>query len=364
MPAVSNRYHELARHGSTLWHRLLEAWQQALLSCLPTFIVRPLAAKRPVLVITPTGDMAEFSRQTFGERSKIGSFTLQDLQQFKQAAKTPSLAAYTGIWIEVPEQRMLYRQIRLPAQVAKNLRQAVRFEIDRITPFSSAELFFDASINGTLAQGAKLDLLIAFCRRADVDPWLQAVTAAGGSVTKISSRHAWPGANLLPAEARPQPSRGRILATATLALLPLLLLSAVLLTPIWQMNTELTQLQHELRQSRIKLDEKEQLTERLEQARAATAEILEAKLNQPLVTNLIRQVTTLLPDTTYLLNLHYRGGRLEMRGESDNAAALIGLLENEPEFTSVTFRSPVTTAAGRENQRFHIELSVQPAETE
>jgi general secretion pathway protein L len=53
-------------------------------------------------------------------------------------------------------------------------------------------------------------------------------------------------------------------------------------------------------------------------------------------------------------NLDYRDGEVQIRGESSQAAALIGVLEQAPGFEDVAFRSPVVQVAATGQERFHI----------
>jgi general secretion pathway protein L len=92
----------------------------------------------------------------------------------------------------------------------------------------------------------------------------------------------------------------------------------------------------------------------LERARLGSVEVLNRKREQPQMTDLLREVTDLLPDDTWVQTLNYRDGEVDIRGESAQATALIGLLEQGPGISGATFRSPVMQVAQSGKERFHI----------
>jgi general secretion pathway protein L len=52
--------------------------------------------------------------------------------------------------------------------------------------------------------------------------------------------------------------------------------------------------------------------------------------------------------------LNFRDEEADIRGESDQATALIGMLERGPGIAAVRFRSPVMQVASTGQERFHI----------
>jgi general secretion pathway protein L len=134
----------------------------------------------------------------------------------------------------------------------------------------------------------------------------------------------------------------------------IMLLAAVLASPIWQKQQEQEALQRQLRTVRIAAEEVASVREELERARLGSVEVLQRKRDQPRVTDLLRKLTDLLPDDTWVQTLNYRDGEVDIRGESGRATALIGLLEQGDGISEVSFRSPVMQVAGTETERFHI----------
>ena len=56
---------------------------------------------------------------------------------------------------------------------------------------------------------------------------------------------------------------------------------------------------------------------------------------------------------------NFRVSEVQVRGESIQAAALIGLLEQAPSISGVAFRSPVSQIPNTDRERFHIGFNYQ-----
>jgi general secretion pathway protein L len=244
--------------------------------------------------------------------------------------------------------------VTLPTQVRENLRRVIFHEIDRLTPFQSDDVLFDAHTKGTAARGTKVIIDLAVCRRERVADWLDRLREAGSPAAKVTWSGAWTNANLLPDAERPRQRRLGASLTLLLALGVVGLGGAALLTPIWQKEAEQEQLQRALTRLRVQAEEVTQVREQLERARHGSIEVLQQKRTQPRMTDLLRELTDLLPDHTWVQTMNVRDSEVDIRGESAQATALIGLLEKGPGISGVSFRSPVMQVGGSGNERFHI----------
>jgi Tfp pilus assembly protein PilN len=106
-----------------------------------------------------------------------------------------------------------------------------------------------------------------------------------------------------------------------------------------------------------KLRGQNQETSSLE-SRAAVLENIRAGTWQKL--HILQQLTKLLPDGTWLQELHLSEDVVEINGYSSHAAELVPPLENSPYFTQVEFTAPIT----RDNQNrevFRIRMRLKQA---
>jgi general secretion pathway protein L len=142
------------------------------------------------------------------------------------------------------------------------------------------------------------------------------------------------------------------------------LISGVALTPLWQKSRDQDRLTQTLKQVSAEAAEVSRLRETLDRARLGSVAVLERKRDRPRMTDLLLELTDLLPDGTWVQTLNVRDGAVDIRGESTQATALIGVLERGAGISNVTFRSPVMQIASTGSERFHIAFDYRPAESQ
>jgi general secretion pathway protein L len=321
------------------------------------------AKRRPVLVVRPVGDDAELMLAVLDERQAIGHLDL------RTSGTVPEIIGGTkhkwvAVHIELPASDVLLRTVTLPIQVRENLRRVVFHELDRLTPFQSRDVYFDVHAKGTAARGTKAVIDVAVCRRERVSDWLDRLQEAGCPASVVTWSGAWANANLLPDSEMPRQRRVGASLTLLLSLVVVGLGIGTLFTPIWQKEAEQEQLRRALTRLRVQAEEVTQVREQLERARHGSTEVLQQKRSQPRMTDLLRELTDLLPDDTWVQTLNVRDSEVDIRGESGQATALIGLLEKGPGISGVSFRSPVMQIANTGNERFHISFDYQPPAAE
>ena len=78
---------------------------------------------------------------------------------------------------------------------------------------------------------------------------------------------------------------------------------------------------------------------------------------------MLEALSQLLPDHTYVTEMHLAGNKLQISGITRDAPALIPLIEQSKHFTRATFYAPTTRAPSDPGERFHIETRVEPNNT-
>jgi general secretion pathway protein L len=145
-----------------------------------------------------------------------------------------------------------------------------------------------------------------------------------------------------------------------LTALVLILLVATVVTPLWQKARLLESLDAEVSRLRGQAIEVDDVRQELEKARQGSTVVLQLKWDEPRVIDLLRELTDRIPDDTWVQSLEYQNQEVQLRGESGQATALIGLLEGAPGFEGVSFRSPVTQVARTGKERFNLAFTFSP----
>lgn len=332
--------------------------------CLPERLRQGLARQHRRLVIEPADTQARVYLVAGLERHALGDIGLQG--DVSRADLLATLDRETGLQTELRLSRsaVLTRTLSFPPQVRANLPQVIRYELDRLSPFQAQDVVADFNLVGGAKQGRRLTVELAICRRALVADWITRMAELGSPIERISWDGAWPRANLLPPGERPRQNRSRFGPGHALALLVALLVMAIMLTPLWQKRQILERLNGEVRQARTQALAVDELRQKLEQTRQGSMAALQLKLSQPPFLDLLRELTDRLPDDTWIQNLEYSEGQVDLSGESGQATALIALLEEAPGIDGVSFKSPVTQVARTGKERFNIAFRFSPGKDE
>lgn len=311
--------------------------------------------------MAPEGDHAQLFRDVIGERQLIGAIdlTISDVAPVLEASDRQN---WRRIILELPAELALTRRLVLPSQVRDNLKAVLAYELDRLTPFGQKDVFFDARIAAPLGGGSKIEVELGICPRDRATPWLEHLRSVQIPVSKLTWSGAWDEANLLPPDARPRPRRMPVILASMLFALVAALAAAVLITPLWQRATDQQRLREQVTRVGAEAEEVSRVREALERARLGSVAVLERKREYPRMTDLMLELTELLPDGTWVQTLNYNDGSVDIRGESTQATALIGILERGEGISNVTFRSPVMQIAASGDERFHIAFDYQSFE--
>jgi general secretion pathway protein L len=254
--------------------------------------------------------------------------------------------------------RFLFRPLELPARAADFLEGIVRAQIDRLTPWSAAEAVFGCS--APVAQGAEsISTMIAAAPRRLAMSYVEALSGFHPSAIAIVTE-AGEGGRIRVFE---QKSRGAIdpvrLSRTLQAVLAVAAVAAVLGAVVaGYLADSLSAQESELEQ---------QITQRRAAIRGADggersplALLERRKYDSPASVIVLESLSRVLPDHTYVTEMHLAGNKLQISGITRDAPSLIPLIEQSQHFTRATFYAPTTRSSSDPGERFHIEAQVEP----
>jgi len=337
----------------TLWRW----WREGLLGWLPLTIRRKLAGSQRQLIIEPDTNGLALFRQERDEREEVTRQPWESLSR-ETLRKLVRTERPTAIVLRMLANRALTRVVTLPIAAAGNLRQVLGYDMDRLTPFSAQQLYYDTLILERQPEQRRIRVELSALPRAEVDATLEALAGLGVTPDIVDVGGGRKGINLLPVEKRPRRGVWPRRLRNSLVVVSLSLMLAAALLPLWQQRTLVIRLQKQVdilqRDSSQVLDLREQLEKAVESSRF----LLQKKQSRPPVIDLLRELTVLLPDNTWLERLQINGDALQLIGQSSSASALVGLIDESKLLGGVAFTSPVTNDRRTGKERFVLSAQV------
>ncbi|HEY1630514.1 MAG TPA: PilN domain-containing protein [Rhizomicrobium sp.] len=254
-----------------------------------------------------------------------------------------ALRGQKDVVLRLPQSEVLRANVWLPKAKASTLRQALHFELERLSPVDPSQLYFDFTPIGRDKAANRVELALRIVRRAAVDEALRLCHGAGLAASGVTFAGE---ARMADAEQFPvdRPAYYRFLwrkwNLAALGGLALVLALAALLA--WYGRNQAAQ---------------DQLTDQVlvEQSRAAIVSRIQDdtvktrtriafaghQKQAPLFVATLSELARLMPDGTWLNEVEINGARVHIRGYSHGAADLIALIDRDPLFADAQFGAPL-----------------------
>jgi general secretion pathway protein L len=305
----------------------------------------PAAAREPdALLVVPLGEPAagiaevELVQRRRGVTTPVGRFALDGAVPDGMAGRRgPVVLSLAAVPVLAP--LVLTREVALPLAAEQGLRTALRFEMDRLTPFRADDVFWDCrKLRRDRARGVLL-VDLAVVPKATVAPLLAALRRAGLAPAALEGRLADGRLRRIPLgqDGSDQAARAQRLVWAAGAACAALAL-AVLITPLLRQSLALQDAEDQIAALRPQMAMVDALRRRLAGDVGAAA-AARAHAGDTLVA--LATLTDLLPDDTFLSMLSLQHGRLRVEGQSAAATRLIGALSEEPHIRNPGFAAPV-----------------------
>jgi general secretion pathway protein L len=258
--------------------------------------------------------------------------------------------------------RFLFRPLELPKRATEFLEGIVRSQIDRLTPWTSAEAVFSWT-PPVEAPNDRIELTIAATARSLVAPYVQAIANLGVASVAVLTVPAGAAPDAAPLRVYEQRARGVLeIDRIRQALIAVLLLSGIAAAgTLGYSYFALDSLDAEQQALNQKINAKRAAMRSGPAATQSAQRLLERrKQTTPSNVIVLEALSQILPDHTYVTEMRIEGDKLQVVGVTRDAAALIALIEQSPHFEHAAFYAPTTRTPGEPGERFHIEAHIKP----
>jgi len=326
-------------------------------------------------------------------------------------------AAGAQVTLVIPKDWVILKTAEFPLAAKDDLANVISYELDRLTPISSDKALFDFRI---LAEdGNRIETLLAATRADRLTSYLEALRERGIAVTRVAvslfalgtlDHYLQGGAErrallrdgigvpvqslgeidpkhpvLETAEALPRTAMGGVLETLwphaggmnllargihssprppkapTVVLVAMLIVSCLiwLISPLQLQEKKIEALDREIAARGSEVKRIETLKRELEGVAGEIAAINNFKSSHPLVINLLKEMTEVLPGNVWLTRARIAESTIELEGYAASATDVVPKLEASQYFKKVEFSSPTFRDLRLNADRFLIKMEIE-----
>lgn len=340
-------------------------WLQGLAYLLPEGVKQVLNPSPDILYIRSGRDVISFDHYHGSSQTLIESRTLPRdnsserliiLEWIKELQKKDVLCA-----LLLNDEDLLTKSLSMPANALNNIRDILGFEMDKHTPFSSEQVYFDYIIDEKSSSGENLQLDLYVVTRKIADDLSSEMERLDIPFSRISSKHQGHLFSCINFDTENKSaSAGKLneLVNVWLLLLCVLLFLAALFFPLSIQKGKLLALEEIINDQRKVALEVAALEKTKFTALSQNQFLLTKKKNSLPAIELIAEMTKVLPDDTWLNRLIIRDKEIQITGESASATSIIKYIEDSVYFDNANFRSPISRNSRSNKDRFNINARV------
>ena len=351
------------KFSAPLW-RGVEAfwswWISELGGVLPPRVRRALMPRAQRLFLELDGTDLVMSQGTSQNKAELTRYTLDQAEAtpLQLSAEDKAHQHARELLLCLPRDKVLTRSLTLPLAAEENLREVLSFEMDRQTPFTAEQVYYDFAVVARSPAEHTLTVDLALATRHMLDELLARLDKHGIHPDRVTincgNGGGFAAVNLLPAENRQRKAVTPQLVNLALGALAVLLLVSAVSLPLLDKRQKIQALEPLLESANAKAEEAHRLRKEVDQLTANSRFLTDKKRSSRPVLEVMDELTRILPDNTWITRLDIKGSELEIQGQSASAAALIPLIESSSILQNPRFRSPVTQIPRSNVERFHL----------
>lgn len=248
------------------------------------------------------------------------------------------------VHLSVPEQHIMFREIRLPANAGANLRQVIEYEFDKYFPLPFSQVYTGNKVLHSVDEKS-MNIGIWAVRKDYFDSVISRLeTEYGANVKEVALVDATGDVLLKRDVANSGRTHKNNSAGKTIPYfryVVAVLLMTGLLIPLFKMDNYSADLS--LKVKRLEEQAKDVLAIRNEMSKIETrlGDVIEAKKSIPGMTKLWSGITQVVAGNGIVTTVIFRGKKVILEGKAVSVEKIVKLLESHTDFTNVSIDAPV-----------------------
>lgn len=361
------------RYQATPLPAFVSWWGRELGALVPENVSRRLMPPKPQLWIVPAdsggGDFRIWRAD--GEPKVLDVFGAGEDAQLLRGRWRDILAEFGDgqpeIRLCLHDDQVLALPVEMPAAVEGNLDQALRYQLDQLSPFRADQVVLDHRVEHHDPDRGRIAVTLRIVPEEDLEPLLARTRAFGAVVHAVDTLAAGDpprpeGFNLLPESRRPRYVHARARFNMLLGAGLVVVLALVMAQTVILRERSVSGLQAEADELRVEARRVMQLQQAFEETLEAANFLAEKRASQPAAIELMNELTRILPDDIWLQQFQLQGSDLRIQGQADGSQRVIGLLDaselfDSPEITGAISIDPRT---GQERFRSQVRVITAP----
>jgi general secretion pathway protein L len=243
-------------------------------------------------------------------------------------------------------QSFLHRLTPVPAAAATHLDRWLRYEMDRLTPFSAEDVIYLHRVRSRDRSAGTLLVDVVLLPRAWVNDVLRHLESVSIRPIAIESPESSPSDGALPRriplDRNDGANRARERMAWSVGVGACAVLAAIVIAlPLARQSLALADVADQLAALREPMRQVDALRQRIASGSAGTDRIAAARERGTAALRALGVLTDLIPDDTYLTSVSLRPDHLTIEGRSAAATKLIASMAAEPNLRNPAFAAPV-----------------------
>ncbi|HKJ18045.1 MAG TPA: PilN domain-containing protein [Xanthomonadales bacterium] len=255
---------------------------------------------------------------------------------------------------------VLRKEVRLPIAAETNLQQVLRFEMDRQTPFKADDVYFDWNVLGHDKEEGQVRIDLAVVPRSEIDTTTEMLTARGLGVSSVDVMDGDQplGLNLLPPDRRVKVVNQKVRFNQIMSIVLVALIAVFMGVSLYLRSHQVAEYQAAIEEVRTEALRVQRIRDQISDTMESAGFLAERRSTTPMAVDVLADVTSTLPDDTYLDRLVVGQDTVQMQGKSQNAQQLIGLVNASPLLDEAGFRGSTRVDARTGLEIFEINANV------
>ncbi|MGH8559030.1 MAG: PilN domain-containing protein [Methylococcales bacterium] len=339
-------------------------WLTELSAVAPVWLRKMVTESYDYLLITRHGENFHVSMVTDEPSKEFDGILLNEEgveAWYGMVSRNPEMQKIP-IVLRLQSGQALVKIVTLPLAAESNLYQVVGFEMERLTPFKLDQVYYDVRLVEKLPDMNQIKIELVLIPRKNLDAMLKKIGGLGfnpGRVDVASSPEDTPKKlnlqyNLLPRKLNDEPDNRKRLINGSLLVASGVSIVLMGTMPLWMKHNYRMELEAEIERQSKAASEIQALKQNADTLLRESDFLLRKKTALPGMVEILNELSSRLPDDTWLESVSYSNPKLQIHGQSPSASALIEILEASPVFKDTSFVSQVNQDRESGLERFQI----------